>query len=206
MSRLDDPTMASSWSELLPDLHAASYRYGKQHRIVQQLERARNLIDAQYGDALDLDRLAAEACLSRFHFARLFRNHYHQTPHGYLTQRRLERAKALLLETDQSITQVGLRVGFETSAAFSRAFSQHVGYPPRVHRRRLVQVDWCPPPAIPWCFQVAWHGAAPTAPPEPGHRGNGSERDPAKEQDRKRLCGGVRVRECHDPEQENDHD
>src|SRR5690606_27503082 len=98
--------------------------------VVQRLERARQLIDAQYGDGLDLDRMAAEACLSRFHFARLFRSYYGQTPHRYLIQRRIERAKSLLLETDQSVTRVGLRVGFETSAAFSRAFSQHVGHPP----------------------------------------------------------------------------
>ena len=149
-------TTGHSWGELLPELHAASYRCWERHRVVERLERARKLMDALYGEALDLDRLAREACLSRFHFARAFRSHYGQTPHSYLTRRRIERAKALLIESDQSMTQVGLSVGFETSAAFSRAFSQHVGYPPSRHRRRLVQVQWRPPPAIPWCFQVVW--------------------------------------------------
>lgn len=152
----NDLDLATSWFQLLPELHAACYRYWDRHSIVQRLERARKLIDARYGEALDLDHMAGQACLSRFHFARLFRSHYGQTPHGYLTRRRIERARALLLETDQSITRVGLVVGFETSAAFSRSFSQHVGHPPSMHRRRLVQVSWCPPPAIPWCFQVAW--------------------------------------------------
>lgn len=145
------------WSELLVQLNTAiHYSARQQEDLVRRLERARRLMHECYGESLNLDIVAGAACLSRYHFARCFRRVYGEPPHSYLTRRRMERAKVALLESRSSIGQIALSVGFETQAAFSRAFAQYVGYSPTRHRRRLVQVNWSPPPAIPWCFQSAW--------------------------------------------------
>ncbi|HET9394608.1 MAG TPA: AraC family transcriptional regulator, partial [Nitrospiraceae bacterium] len=59
------------------------------------LQRARDLIDTQYAQPLDLDELARIANFSRYHFLRAFRRAFHATPHEYLTRKRIERAKEL---------------------------------------------------------------------------------------------------------------
>jgi AraC-like DNA-binding protein len=64
--------------------------------LLPALRRARDLIDRDYAEPLDLDAMAGEAGYSRFHFARAFRAAYGETPRTYLTRRRIERAKTLL--------------------------------------------------------------------------------------------------------------
>ncbi len=78
----------------------------RQNHTYQQLIRARAFIDECYDLPLDLEQIAGQASFSRYHFLRLFRNTFDQTPHQYLVQRRIERAKALLAAGDLSITEV----------------------------------------------------------------------------------------------------
>jgi AraC family transcriptional regulator len=98
------------------------------------LNRVRDRIDASLESGISLDELAAEAGLSRFHFARAFRDATGQPPHGYLTQCRIERAKALLLNTELSLADIALAVGFSSQSHFSTTFRGRVGQTPRSFR------------------------------------------------------------------------
>lgn len=68
--------------------------------VYQRLCRARKFIDHCYDDPIDLDRISSEACFSRYHFLRLFRQAFNKTPHQYLIERRIEKAKELLSAND----------------------------------------------------------------------------------------------------------
>lgn len=104
--------------------------------IERQLLRVRDLIDRAYPGPLDLIALARSAHLSRSHFSRSFAEAFGVTPHRYLLTRRLERAKALLRDTDLSVTDICLRVGFTSLGSFSTQFRRFVGESPSAYRAR----------------------------------------------------------------------
>lgn len=122
--------------------------------IVVHLRRARDLIDRRFDEPLDLERLAAAAGFSRYHFARSFRAAYGETPAAYLTRRRIERAKQLLAGANLTVTEVCHLVGFQSLGSFSTRFSELVGVPPSGYRRRAVERGG--PPPVPGCFVMAW--------------------------------------------------
>jgi len=101
-----------------------------------RLVRARDAIHARYAEPLSLDHLAREAALSPFHFLRLFRRAFGETPHQYLTRVRIEAAKRLLL-ADAAVTDVCFEVGFQSLGSFSAVFARRVGAPPSAFRRRI---------------------------------------------------------------------
>ncbi len=107
-------------------------------------------MDASYDQHLDLATMAATAGFSRYHFAREFRAAFGETPAAYLTRRRVERAKDLLLHANLTVTEVCMVVGFSSLSSFSRRFTNLVGCSPSEFRRRG------PRPAIPGCFVLAW--------------------------------------------------
>jgi transcriptional regulator GlxA family with amidase domain len=116
----------------------------------RRLLRARDAIDRTYAEELDVPRLAEIACVSEAHFIRSFRATFGETPHRYLQRRRVERAMFLLRETDRSITDVSLDVGFTSLGTFSRTFHEIVGESPRAYRSRAERK------AAPTCFTMAW--------------------------------------------------
>jgi AraC-like DNA-binding protein len=118
------------------------------------LRRARDLMDARYADPLELDDLAAAAGFSRYHFAREFRTAFGETPAGYLSRRRVERAKDLLASANLTVTEICMVVGFTSLSSFSRRFTQLVGCSPTEYRRRVVASGG--PPPIPGCLAMAW--------------------------------------------------
>ena len=77
----------------------------------RHLLRAKDLADARYFEPLDVDDLARAAGLSRAHFSREFKRAFGESPHGYLLTRRLERAAALLRNTDRSVADICFSVG-----------------------------------------------------------------------------------------------
>jgi AraC-like DNA-binding protein len=122
-----------------------------------RLHRARAFIDASYHLPLDLDQIAAQAHCSRFHLIRLFRRGLDQTPHQYLTQRRIARARALLADSDLGVTDICFAVGFQSLGSFSALFRRVVGAAPSAYRAETVRARArariaAQAPAIPRCF------------------------------------------------------
>jgi AraC-like DNA-binding protein len=102
----------------------------------ERLCRARRYIDECYDLPLDLAEISKQACLSRYHFLRLFRDTFATTPHQYLIQRRIQKAKELLRSRDLSVTDVCFEVGFQSLGSFSSLFRRCVGHAPINYRKR----------------------------------------------------------------------
>jgi AraC-like DNA-binding protein len=100
----------------------------------RRLLRARDAMDRAYAEPLDVPAVAAVAHLSAAHFSRCFRDVFGETPHHYLQRRRVERSMFLLRETDRSVTDICLDVGFMSLGTFSRTFSEIVGESPTDYR------------------------------------------------------------------------
>jgi len=79
---------------------------------------------------LTIDRMASIACLSSSHFARAFKQAVGQSPHRYVSAKRLDRAKALLIQGDRPLVEIGLALGFSCQANFTRAFKRATGQAP----------------------------------------------------------------------------
>jgi AraC-like DNA-binding protein len=100
----------------------------------RHLLRAKDLADARYFEPLDVDDLARAAGLSRAHFSREFRRAFGESPHAYLLTRRLERAAALLRNTDRSVAEICLAVGLQSVGSFTTSFTRAYGRPPTAYR------------------------------------------------------------------------
>jgi AraC-like DNA-binding protein len=121
--------------------------------VYVHLRRAKDRIDRDFAEPLDVRALARESHASRAHFVRSFKSAFGETPHRYLLRRRIERAKELLRSTPLSVTEVSLAVGFRSLGSFSMAFRQLVGESPSVYARRWRSA---PPPPIPACFTLMY--------------------------------------------------
>lgn len=113
-----------------------------------RLRRARDTIDRDYAEPLDVPALAKAALMSTGHFARSFRAAFGETPYSYLMTRRIERAKALLRRGDMSVTDVCFAVGCTSLGTFSTRFTELVGESPSAYRGRSHDEG----AAIPPCF------------------------------------------------------
>ena len=100
----------------------------------RHLLRAKDLADARYREPLDVPTLARAARLSPAHFSREFRRAFGETPHQYLLTRRLERAAALLRNTDRSVADICLTVGLRSVGSFTTSFSRVYGMSPTEYR------------------------------------------------------------------------
>ena len=100
----------------------------------RHLLRAKDLADARYFEPLDVDDMASAAGLSRAHFSREFRRAFGDSPHAYLLTRRLERAAALLRNTDRSVTDICLSVGLQSLGSFTTSFTRTYGMSPTAYR------------------------------------------------------------------------
>jgi AraC-like DNA-binding protein len=105
-------------------------------RDLAVLRRVRDRIDREYAQPLDVEALARGAHMSAGHLSRRFRFAYGESPYSYLMTRRIERAMALLRGSDLSVTEVCFEVGCSSLGTFSTRFSELVGIPPSVYRRR----------------------------------------------------------------------
>jgi AraC-like DNA-binding protein len=101
---------------------------------VRHLLRAKDLIDARYREPLDVPSLARAAHLSPAHFSREFRRAFGETPHQYLLTRRLERAAALLRNTDRSVAEICVAVGLRSVGSFTASFGRAFGLSPTAYR------------------------------------------------------------------------
>jgi transcriptional regulator GlxA family with amidase domain len=99
------------------------------------LRRARDLMDREYAQPLDVPTMARAALMSPAHFSRKFRAAYGETPYSYLMTRRIERAKAFLRQ-GMSVTDACIAVGCTSLGSFSSRFSEIVGETPTQYRAR----------------------------------------------------------------------
>jgi AraC-like DNA-binding protein len=116
---------------------------------VRHLLRAKDLIDARYREPLDVRTLARTAHLSPAHFTREFRRAFGETPHQYLLTRRLERAAALLRNTDRTVADICVNVGLRSVGSFTTSFGRTFGRSPNAYRAKhppaaaRIQVPTC---------------------------------------------------------------
>ena len=100
----------------------------------RHLLRAKDLVDARYREPLDVPTLARVAHLSPAHFSREFRRTFGETPHQYLLTRRLERAAAMLRNTDWTVADICLAVGLTSVGSFTTSFRRVYGVSPTTYR------------------------------------------------------------------------
>jgi AraC-like DNA-binding protein len=103
----------------------------------RDLVRAKDLADARYFEPLGVDDLARAAGFSRAHFSREFRRTFGEAPHSYLLTRRLERAAALLRDTDRSVAEICFSVGLQSVGSFTTSFTRTYGMSPTAYRATL---------------------------------------------------------------------
>ena len=123
--------------------------------VLERLNRAREFIDLCYDLPLDLNEISRHACFSRYHFLRLFRQAFNKTPHQYLVERRIERAKELLRANELRVTDVCFEVGFQSLGSFSSLFHKSVGHPPVAYREKTREIQ-AAKRKIPGCFLVMY--------------------------------------------------
>jgi AraC-like DNA-binding protein len=104
-------------------------------RDLARLRRARDRIDRDYTQPLDVEALAHGVNMSAGHFSRQFRIAYGESPYSYLMSRRIERAMALLRCGDHSVTDACFAVGCSSLGTFTTRFSEMVGVSPGGYRR-----------------------------------------------------------------------
>jgi transcriptional regulator GlxA family with amidase domain len=135
-----DRSLGAAWQSYYGGLFIVRRCGAHDLPVLERLRRARLHLEAHAGEPLDLDRMAAAACYSKFHFLRLFRQAYADSPGRYLARTRLERARLLLETTGRSVTEICLDVGYESVPSFSAAFRKRYGMSPQPYRRRSVVV------------------------------------------------------------------
>jgi transcriptional regulator GlxA family with amidase domain len=134
------------------------------------LRRARDHADRHFAEQLTLHDLAAVAMLSKYHFLRLFRAAYGQTPAAYVSERRVERAQDLLRRTNLTVTEVCHAVGFSSLGSFSSRFTEITGESPSVFQARWARDG---APRIPGCYVFMWGLAE--------RRGSATQEKPARQ-------------------------
>src|SRR5881398_293318 len=121
----------------------------------RRMLRARDAMDRTYAQPLDIPSLARIAVVSEAHFIRTFKDTFGETPHRYLQRRRLERAMALLRETQRPVTEICLEVGFASLGSFSRTFTRVVGMSPSAYREAW-RTGAATAGYVPTCVVMSW--------------------------------------------------
>jgi AraC-like DNA-binding protein len=112
--------------------------YPKQY-LYRRVVRAKLYIDAHFAGPIDLSSISDEACFSKFHFMRLFKEIYGRTPHQYLTHVRVEKAREYLAAGD-TVAKVCYSVGFDSISSFTGLFKRRVGMTPAVYQAEKLRV------------------------------------------------------------------
>ena len=107
--------------------------------ILRRLTLARSIIEESIGEPLNLQTIAAGACLSPYHLHRLFTRVFGETPHSYAVRRRMDRARRLLAQTDKPVTEICFESGYQSLGSFSTLFRKQSGCSPQQFRVRSFQ-------------------------------------------------------------------
>ena len=117
-------------------------------RDLVRLRRAKDRMDRDFEQPLDVPALARSAAMSTGHFARSFKAAFGESPYSYLMTRRIERAKTLLRRGDMSVTDACFAVGCTSLGSFSTRFTELVGEPPSAYRARSHEPVAVIPPCV----------------------------------------------------------
>jgi AraC-like DNA-binding protein len=125
----------------------------------RRLCRGRDLLAAEYQSRVLLQQAAREACLSEFHFHRLFRATFGETPHEFSTRLRMARARQMLA-SERSVTEVCFAIGYGSLGSFSSKFRAQFGRSPAEFQREVRRIFGYSAPwrvqMVPACFLQAW--------------------------------------------------
>jgi AraC-like DNA-binding protein len=140
---------------MVPEMAEKEYPKGYLYKRIVQ---AKLFIEQHFPEPIDLDNIAGEASFSKFHFIRLFKNAYGQTPYQYLSHLRITKAKDLL-KSGLPVNEVCLLVGFDSVSSFSGLFKRSTGSTPSAFQqqqlRRKAELEQKPLHFIPSCFAAA---------------------------------------------------
>ena len=135
------------------DVHPQTYK---------NLAHARDFMRHAYQRPLNLPDISAQANLSPYHFLRVYKQTFQETPHEFLTRLRIERAKTLLAKGSHNVTEACFEVGFSSLGSFSTLFAQRVGLSPSEYRRYVRSGIAVPrtvrPLFVPTCFFAMLYG------------------------------------------------
>jgi len=122
----------------------------------RRLIRARDFLAAGYTGCLRLEDAARQACLSPFHFQRLFSRVFGESPHDFVARLRMENALRLLEDGEMPVTDVCMEIGYVSLGSFSARFAARMGQSPSRYRRNsrrwIAPVHGWPVFRIPGCF------------------------------------------------------
>jgi len=134
-------------------MHPQTYR---------SLSQAREFMRHEYGRPVSLPDVAAKANLSPYHFLRVHKRAYGETPHEFLTRLRIEKAKSLLARGSHNVTEACFEVGFSSLGSFSNLFAYRVGLSPSEYRRYARSTISVPSTVrslfVPSCFFTMLYG------------------------------------------------
>jgi AraC-like DNA-binding protein len=127
----------------------------------RRLCRGRDLLAAEYHSRVLLQQAAREACLSEFHFHRLFRATFGETPHDFLTRLRMDRARQMLA-SERSVTEVCFEIGYGSLGSFSSKFRAQFGRSPTEFQPEVRRIFGYSAPwrvlMLPGCFLLRYTG------------------------------------------------
>jgi transcriptional regulator GlxA family with amidase domain len=129
---------------------------GQDPELLRRLLRAKDRMDAASDEEWPVRRLARVSGVSEAHFARSFKDAFGVPPHRYLLTRRIERAKALLRDTDLPIIEIAFQTGWNSLGTFGRTFRDVTGESPRELRARE-QAEPQELARVPACYLIAAH-------------------------------------------------
>jgi AraC-like DNA-binding protein len=125
------------------------------NHIHTRLVTAKLFIDEHFAEDISISAIAAQACLSKFHFLRLFTRCYGTTPHQYLTRLRIRKARELM-QNGASVTKALTSTGFTSLSSFNKLFRRHTRIVPSTYLQRMDQrrreIAEQPLKHIPDCF------------------------------------------------------
>ena len=131
-------------------------RKARDPELLRRLLRAKDRMDAASDEAWPVRRLARVSGVSQAHFARSFKDAFGVPPHRYLLTRRIERAKALLRDTDLPVTEIAFQTGWNSLGTFGRTFRDVLGESPGELRVRE-QASAGALDRVPACYLIAAH-------------------------------------------------
>ena len=121
----------------------AAARPATREELYRRIHGARDFMEAGLFRPLTVAEIACESAFSPFHFLRIFKQYFGETPHQYLTRRRLEAARVMLQKSTMPVCEICSVLGFESTGSFSWLFRRHVGVSPEKYRLdRQYHISW----------------------------------------------------------------